>query len=177
MVATGTNAGDFTVAGITLPASVVAGGSATFNVVFSPAAGGARSGTLQITDNDANNNPFTLALTGVGNARPVITVPATVMVATTNASGAVVSFSVTACDAEDGPLTPVVNPASGNTFALGTNVVTATAMDSNGFGVTNTFLVIVLDTTEPVIVSQPACLTNNLERAPASMSARRPARS
>ena len=33
---TGADAGDFTVSGITLPASVVAGRSTTFNVVFSP---------------------------------------------------------------------------------------------------------------------------------------------
>ena len=68
VVATGANAGDFTVNGITLPAAVIVGGSATFNVIFSPAAGCARSATLQIANNDASRNPFTLALTGVGNA-------------------------------------------------------------------------------------------------------------
>lgn len=67
-------AGDFTVAGITLPASVIAGDSATFNVVFSPTAGGARSALLQITNNDPIYNPFTLSLAGTGNIVPPVIV-------------------------------------------------------------------------------------------------------
>jgi hypothetical protein len=151
LIVNGVNADNFTVSGITLPASVVVDGSVTFKVVFSPTAGGARSATLQITNNDASRSPFTLALTGVGNAAPVITVPATITVEATNANGNVVNFTVTANDAEDGVLTPVVNPASGSNFALGTNIVTATASDTHGFSVTNTFLVIIRDTTAPVI--------------------------
>jgi len=72
LVVTGANAGDFIVGGITLPAPVAVGGSTTFNLVFSPIAGCARSATLQINNNDASRNPFTLALTGTGNAAPVI---------------------------------------------------------------------------------------------------------
>lgn len=151
VVATGANAGSFIVGGITLPASVVVDGSTTFKVIFSPTAGGARSATLQITNNDSSRNPFTLALTGVGNAAPVITVPATITIEATNAGGNAVSFTVTANDAEDGALTPAVNPANGSIFALGTNIVTATASDTHGFSATNTFLVIVRDTTAPVI--------------------------
>ena len=86
-----------------------------------------------------------------GNAVPVVSVPATIAVEATNASGNVVNFFVTANDAEDGALTPTVTPVSGSTFALGTNTVTATATDSNGSSTTNKFLVIVRDTTAPVI--------------------------
>jgi len=143
VVVTGANTGDFTVSGITLPASVVAGVSTTFNVVFSPVAGGVRSSTLQITNNDSSHNPFTLALNGSGNTAPVITVPATITVAATNDGGNVVFFTVTAHDAEDGTITPIVTPASGSVFPIGTNIVVATAKDSNGFSVTNSFLVIV----------------------------------
>ena len=148
---TGANAGEFTVSGITLPASVAIGGNATFNVVFTPSAGGARAATLQVTNNDAFHTPFTITLTGGGNAAPIITVPSTITVEATNASGNAVNFSVTANDAEDGALTPVVNPASGSTFPLGTNTVTATATDANSFGATNRFSIIVQDTTPPVI--------------------------
>lgn len=72
VVTPGANASDFLVSGITLPASVAAGGMVTFQVVFSPGAGGTRSATLQITNNDALHNPFTIALTGFGVAAPTI---------------------------------------------------------------------------------------------------------
>ena len=96
VVATGVNACDFTMDGITLPALVAVGGCATFNVIFSPAAGCARSATLQITNNGAGCNPFTLALVGVGNAMPlIVSQPACL----TNDAGTSATFSVgaTAC--------------------------------------------------------------------------------
>jgi hypothetical protein len=62
----GANSGDFTVGGVTLPAAVAPGANASFQVLFSPTAGGARSATLQITNNDSfhNRNPFTISLSG-----------------------------------------------------------------------------------------------------------------
>jgi hypothetical protein len=86
-----------------------------------------------------------------GDAVPVVSVPANITVEATNAAGNVVNFSVTANDAEDGALTPDVTPASGSTFPLGTNLVSASAADSGGLSATNTFLIIVRDTTPPVI--------------------------
>ena len=65
-VFTGANGGDFSVSGIALPATVYAGQITSFNVVFSPLGAGARGATLQITDNDTNNNPFNINLTGTG---------------------------------------------------------------------------------------------------------------
>jgi len=99
VVATGANAGDFTVGGITLPAAVVVGGSATFKVIFSPAGGCARSATLQIANNDVSRNPFTLVLSGVGNtALAIVSQP----VSLTNNTGTRANFSVGATDC--GPL-------------------------------------------------------------------------
>jgi hypothetical protein len=72
IVATGANAGAYTVSGIALPASVAAGAATTFMVVFSPASSGASSATLQITNNDSSHNPFTVALAGLGLAAPVL---------------------------------------------------------------------------------------------------------
>ncbi len=72
IVVTGANAGDFTVSGITLPASVAASANTTFKVVFSPASSGARSATLQITNNDWSHNPFTVALSGTSLAAPTL---------------------------------------------------------------------------------------------------------
>ena len=72
VVFTGANAGDFTVKSITFPATVAPSASTTFKVVFSPASSGARSATLQVTNNDSSHNPFTVALTGTGLAAPVL---------------------------------------------------------------------------------------------------------
>jgi len=91
VVVSGANAGDFTVGGITLPATVYVGQSTSFNVVFSPLGAGARTATLQITDNDANNNPFTLALTGTGKSGlAIVSQPASA----TNYAGTTASFNV-----------------------------------------------------------------------------------
>lgn len=96
VVVAGANAGDFKVSGIILPASVAVDGSATFKVSFAPVAGCTRSATLQITNNDTNRNPFTLALTGTGLAAPTILSQPTSL---TNYAGTVANFSVgaTAC--------------------------------------------------------------------------------
>ena len=91
VVVTGVNADDFVVDGITLPAWVPAGGTATFDVVFSPSAGCARSATLQITNNDTSQNPFSLTLAGVCNAMPlIVSQPAS----RTNFAGTTATFSV-----------------------------------------------------------------------------------
>ena len=96
VVVTGANAGDFAVGAIALPASVAIDSSTTFKVVFAPTAGCARTATLQITNNDSARSPFTLVLTGTGNAAPVIT---SQPVSLTNYAGTSASFSVgaTAC--------------------------------------------------------------------------------
>src|SRR5262249_11662031 len=70
--------------------------------------------------------------------------------------GASVTFTVTAVDAVDGPVTPICTPASGSTFHLGTTTVSCTARDSANNTVTRTFKVTVVDTTGPVIaIFQP----------------------
>jgi hypothetical protein len=67
----GTNAADFTV---TTPptATVAAGANTSFTVRFSPGATGARTATLAISSNDADENPFDLTLNGNGTAEPPI---------------------------------------------------------------------------------------------------------
>jgi hypothetical protein len=90
---TGGNASEFIVAGLTLPSSVPAGASATFKVLFSPSVCGAASATLQITDNDVSNNPFTVALAATGNSAPAISSQPQSL--STN-QGSNVSFSVSA---------------------------------------------------------------------------------
>ena len=117
----GANAGDFTVSA---PSSTsVAGGSgnATFTVTFTPGATGPRSAAIHITSNVTGaKNPFDIALTGRGNTPPALTMPVSpLIVQATSYSATVANFTVTASDAEDGVLAPIISRASGSTFSIG----------------------------------------------------------
>ncbi|MCP5532388.1 MAG: choice-of-anchor D domain-containing protein [Akkermansiaceae bacterium] len=72
-VVSGTHASDFLVQP-TLPTSLAAGASTTFNVYFKPGAVGNRSAKLTITSNDADEGDFVIQLTGVGLAKPEIAI-------------------------------------------------------------------------------------------------------
>lgn len=66
----GVNAEDFTVT--VQPASPIgAGGSTTFSIRFDPSAEGLRSAVISISNNDGDENPFTIAIQGVGTANPI----------------------------------------------------------------------------------------------------------
>jgi hypothetical protein len=70
---TGVNPGDFTV---TLqPSSPIApDGSSTFTVVFNPIAGGVRTATVVIANDDSDENPYYFAIQGTGLVSPEIDV-------------------------------------------------------------------------------------------------------
>jgi hypothetical protein len=59
--------GEFTLTNV--PDSVPPGGSATLDVIFSPKAGGTRTATLSLANNDISGgeNPYVLTLSGIGN--------------------------------------------------------------------------------------------------------------
>ena len=68
----GTHAADFTVT--VQPASpVAAAGFTTFDVTFDPGAGGTRSATLTMANDDSNENPYNFSISGTG-ALPEINV-------------------------------------------------------------------------------------------------------
>ena len=83
---------------------------------------------------------------------PVVTVPSNMTLEATGPGGRVVTFSATATD-ETSPANPVVNcvPPSGSTFPLGTTLVTCSATDEAGNTGSNTFNVLVVDTTPPAL--------------------------
>jgi hypothetical protein len=61
----GANAADFSVS--ILPVSpVAAGGSTTFEITFTPSAGGLRTAALSIFNNDADENPYNFNIQGIG---------------------------------------------------------------------------------------------------------------
>jgi hypothetical protein len=82
---------------------------------------------------------------------PSITVPADMTVEAVDASGATVTFSASANDGVDGPLTPTCTPPSGSTFDFGPTTVTCTATDATGNTGTESFIITVVDTTPPTV--------------------------
>ncbi len=69
----GPNAGEFVVTGALTPASPIpAGGSATFEVTFTPGAAGLRSATLDIASNDPDEAAFDAAVQGTGKSALVV---------------------------------------------------------------------------------------------------------
>jgi Ca2+-binding RTX toxin-like protein len=93
------------------------------------------------------------------NAPPVVTVPADIVAEATSSSGAVVTFTATARDPEDGALTPSCTPPSGSTFPIKTTTVTCTATDRGGAIGTATFKVTVQDTRGPALTVPPDVTT------------------
>ncbi|BDS13277.1 choice-of-anchor D domain-containing protein [Aureispira anguillae] len=69
----GTHSGDFVIGGITLPANITAGATATFTVTFTPGAVGVRDATVTVNNNDANEAAYDFAVRGTGVATIAIT--------------------------------------------------------------------------------------------------------
>jgi hypothetical protein len=63
---TGNDAGDFTQTGTTCGSTLSAGAKCTITLTFTPAANGARTATLKLTDN-ATTSPQTAKLSGTGD--------------------------------------------------------------------------------------------------------------
>lgn len=64
---------DFVVSTAGMAAALGAGESTRFYVTFSPAGAGPKSGVISIASDDADENPFEIAVTGTGLPPPVVT--------------------------------------------------------------------------------------------------------
>lgn len=93
----------------------------------------------------------------VQNTPPVLTLPADITAEATSGTGAVVSFTVMAGDAEDGDLSGSVtcSHTSGGTFPLGETTVNCSVTDTDGETAQGSFKVKVQDTTAPVLTTFP----------------------
>jgi HYR domain-containing protein len=147
---------------VTVPADIVTGNPV---VTFTASATDVIDGSVTVHCNPESGDTFDLGTTVVqciaydsqGNAGfgsfnvtvsngPVLTLPANITAEATSASGAAVSFTVTATD----NATVVCTPPSGSTFALGTTTVNCTATASTG-STSGSFTVTVVDTTPPAL--------------------------
>jgi len=69
---------------------VIPGGFTTFTVGFTPSSTGAKTAALHIADNDLNNNPFNIALTGTGTDAAILV--STNIFVNTNSAGITVLY-------------------------------------------------------------------------------------
>ena len=116
---------------------------------------------------------FLVLAAPAGADPPSITVPGNITQEATSASGAVVTYSETAVDTLDGPITQnSCDTPSGSTFPIGTTTVTCTAADSNTPPDTSSasFTVTVQDTTPPTLSLPPPITTAATSASGASVS-------
>jgi hypothetical protein len=102
-----------------------------------------------VTDSAMVTTTGMFNVTVVDTTAPSLTLPDNVTAEATGPSGAAVSYSASASDVVDGPITPTCSPASGGTFPLGATTVDCTATDAHGNEATGSFTVTVVDTTPP----------------------------
>ena len=131
IVISGGNTGDFAQTN-NCGATLLAGGSCTINITFSPATTGARSSAVTISDN-APGAPHTIALSGTGTGFAVAPRAAVLMAAQAQqftTTGGTVTWSVdgvTGGSASSGTITSAGVYTSPN--GTGTHIVTATTTD------------------------------------------------
>jgi RNA polymerase sigma factor (sigma-70 family) len=89
---------------------------------------------------------------------PTITTPGNLIAEATGPLGAVVAYTVTATDLEDGTDPVTCTPASGATFGLGHSTVSCSSTDRQGNTSRASFDVLVQDTTPPAL-AVPAGIT------------------
>jgi len=82
----GTNADQFSVQGQPTSPVSTGGGTTTFTIRFTPTTAGAKTASIAIANNDADENPYNLTITGTGVAAPTATTDAATGVSTTGAT-------------------------------------------------------------------------------------------
>ena len=153
---------------ITVEATSASGAAVTYSVTAtdavdanptvacSPASGSTfaiGTTTVNCTATDAANNQSSgsFTITVRDSTAPALSLPSSMTVEATSASGATVTYSVTATDAVDSNPTVACSPASGGTFAIGTTTVNCTATDATNNQSSGSFTITVRDSTAPAL--------------------------
>jgi HYR domain len=141
---------------VTYDASAVDLVDGTVDISCTPASGSQfaldQSATVNCSATDAHGNPTTgtFSVSVVDTTAPAVPELSNVTAEATGPDGASVEYTVgVASDLVDGDVNLDCSPASGATFALGSNTVTCTAKDKHDNPATGTFTVKVQDTTPP----------------------------
>jgi uncharacterized repeat protein (TIGR03803 family) len=126
--------------------------------------------TCSATDAHGNTGIGSFTVTVQDSTAPVLTLPGNMTVQATGPSGTVVTYTASASDAVNGPVTVSCSPASGGTFPIVTTTVSCSATDAHGNTATGSFTVTVTNATEnTVTVVNPSfedvqiscCFNNN----------------
>jgi len=131
---------------------------------------GATPITWKGTDAAGNFSTATQLVTVVDTTGPSVSVPANIIAEATSASGAVVTFSVSATDLVDGPTVVTCTPASGATFAFGTTPVNCTSNDAHNNPGTGSFTVTARDTMAPVVTLLTPSPSDFIATAPSTVT-------
>ena len=125
---------EFTLAGISVPQTIAAGQSVSFNLTFSPLFSGAASGTISLASNAANT-PTVEALTGSGKA----TTQHSVGLSWNPSTSPVVGYNVYRSGGSSGPYTKLTSTLEVSTNYVDSSVQSgqtyyyvSTAVDSRG---------------------------------------------
>jgi len=111
------NNSEFALSGISLPATLTPGQSATFTVTFTPQASGATSASLSFSSNAANS-PTVQTMTGTGTAAAQHTVDLT-----WNASSGAIGYNIYRGTVSGGPYTMINSSLDGTTAYTDNTVV------------------------------------------------------
>lgn len=159
---TGTHAFDYSVGGISLPASIPPGGSTTFTVTTDPSGTGNRFATVNIASNDCDEGTYDFAIQTNGQADVTPPVAPALSPVTDECS---VTLSVPAatdnCAGVVSGTTTTVFPIT----AQGTTVVTWSFNDGNGNTTQVNQTVIIDDVTQPVVSDCPSTITETVNSA------------
>ncbi len=112
---------------------------------------GGKNGDEIITRADSLN--VTATVVSCDTTPPTLHLPANMTVEATSASGATVTFTATADDANPAHPAVTCTPASGSTFGFGTTTVNCSATDAAGNTANGSFTVTVQDTTPPAVTT------------------------
>ena len=160
-VTVSTDAGQCSATGVALGMATAADNCAVTvtNNAPAPFAKGVTTVTWTATDASGNVATATQTVTVTDDEKPVLTVPAAIVVtAPATVCGAVVAFNPTATD-NCAVASVVASPASGSTFPVGTSTVTVTATDASGNTSTSSFAVTVKDLTAPAVMTRTVTVT------------------
>ena len=117
------------------------------------------------TDSHGNNTSGSFNVAVVDDVPPVLTLPSNITVVAQNASGVVVTFTVSATDAIDGPVAVTCSPASGSSFSIGQTTVNCSATDSHGNTAHGSFNVTVTLDNIPPVLTLPSDITVSAQNA------------
>ncbi|MCG3148821.1 MAG: hypothetical protein PCFJNLEI_02270 [Verrucomicrobiae bacterium] len=127
---------------------------------------GVTTNTFQVTDLDANVAQCSFTVTVAETQPPVLTCPSVISTSTLPGQclSGPITYPVTATDNCSG-VTLTFDPPNGTVFAVGSNAVVATAVDTAGNTNTCTFQVVVRDAVGPQVTCPGNIITNALTGA------------